>query len=265
MIRLALVGFGAWGRNYVGAARASGLAEVTQVVLREGSKTQVPDDLEVVSRIEDLSIDAAVVATHPSASSWIAQALLSAGYPVMVEKPAALSVADAEALAEVADASGLPFLVAHQHLFSERIEFLRGAHLAPLMVRWHGPTSHDYGYLWDYGPHGVSAVLALRGRMPDAVQLVHFTQNEYSLVLRYGKSRDRVCCIKHNKTATIHAETRLPSLDGSLLYDGYAPAEPPLTRAVRAFARAVEAGSTDDWRFGASWAVNVARVLSRGA
>ena len=48
-------------------------------------------------------------------------------------------------------------------------------------------------------------------------------------------------------------------------YDGYEAAEPALTREVRAFADAVRAGGTDDWRFGARWAVDVARVLEASA
>jgi hypothetical protein len=56
-------------------------------------------------------------------------------------------------------------------------------------------------------------------------------------------------------------------LDHRLQHDGLPvalpPWQPPLTRALEAFAHAVQAGGTDDYRFGAHWAVQVADVLER--
>jgi hypothetical protein len=52
--------------------------------------------------------------------------------------------------------------------------------------------------------------------------------------------------------------------DGRLLLDTKPvkfDREQPLTRMVRQFAKAVANGGTDDYRFGAQWAVDVAKVL----
>lgn len=237
-VRLALVGYGRWGRNYIRAAHDSGVARVTHAVLRPDSPSRPPAvgaGLIVTDKLDDLEgVDAAVVAVHPGAAPWVCSALLSYGLPVMVEKPASLDIAGAEALADAARASGLTVLVGHQHLFSAQIELMRSRGTPDSVVAtFGGPVARDYPARWDYGPHAVSAVIALAPKIP-----------AWSVV-------------------SGHRIARVDAHFGNdhMVYDGYAPAEPSLTRAVRAFADAVRAGGTDDYRFGAHWAVNVASVL----
>ena len=69
MLRLGLVGFGKWGRNYVQAALAAGNAQVTSVLLPEDSPTSElarASGFFVTSDADALDVDAVIVATHPT-------------------------------------------------------------------------------------------------------------------------------------------------------------------------------------------------------
>lgn len=261
MIRLALVGYGAWGRNYVRAAEEAGNARVTQVVLRRHRDT---GGIPVVERIDQLECDAAVVAIHPRQSPWVAQVLMRAGLPVMIEKPAALSVTDAKALEATERETGKLVLVAHQHLFAEGYEGLVKREIGPsdrVTAIWQGPgPMRDYSPLWDYGPHAVSALLGLeRSVLVSDAGTVNGALYYADMLVGRTNAFIGVSNVAARKTARL--EVSGPNRLLPLIYDGHAPAEPPLTRAVRAFATAVRIGMTTDWRFGASWATRVAKIL----
>jgi len=236
-IRLALVGFGRWGRNYVTAADDSGAAIVSRVITRTGRDLTMYPLYRDTCLSESLAlVDAVVYAGHPSGAVEACELALAAGKPVMVEKPAGLSVAEAQRIASAEVASKAFVLVAHQHLFAEGFEELRAMGQPSVsQALWGGPKVHDFSHVWDYGPHAAAVTIAIGARVP-------------MWMVTEG-----------TKAATVTANFD----DGTIVtYDAYeSQAEPPLTRAVRAFAAAVEAGGTDDYRFGSRWAVNVARIL----
>jgi predicted dehydrogenase len=267
VIRLALVGFGKWGRNYVKAAHDSGEAEVTHVVLREGSPSRGAADkagIEVVSRLDGIDIDAVAIAIHPSLAPWVAQAAMRQGFPVMIEKPAALSVADAHELAMAEAETGRLVLVGHQHLFSGVLEKMRiglqDQRASDAHVTFTGTIKRSgYSPVWDYGPHAISATIALLGGQPVIEKAcgdsdhctLRLVRGSSAVMATFGIPREGLS--SRQKAASI--------LAAGYTYDGYDQSEPPLTRQVRAFAKAVRNGGTDDYRFGAHWAVDVSRVL----
>jgi predicted dehydrogenase len=272
VIRLALVGFGKWGRNYVGAAKDAGNCEVTHVV-KQSNIIRREDEQYVDGRrfhcgingIHDALpyVDAVVISSHPSNHAVLSEIALHKCKPVMVEKPAGLSISDAERLLSAEQTAKVPVLVAHQHLFSVGYERVRAMGMpCHVEAEWYGPGPvRDYSALWDYGPHAVSAALGLVGDCT-VISAMTMSKRRFDISLQHahGTAHLFVSSSSAEKGAHITAHAG----DGySATYDAYEhnQAEPPLTRAVRAFAAAVEAGGTDDYRFGARWAVNVARVL----
>jgi predicted dehydrogenase len=237
--------------NYVRAADQAGNCHVVQIVDR--AKLDGP-----LHRWFDL-VDAVVVAVHPRDAVSIAEMCLAHGKPTLIEKPAGLSLADAERLAG-AEARWESFvLVGHQHLHSARMESLRRSAEKQLRVRgeaiFGGPgPQRDYSALWDYGPHAVSAALALLG--PEGIVATRAQHGRFIIAGPRGHVVARVGNDWPKKFA------RVVSL-GDGHYDGYAQVlTPALTLQVRAFARAVaDRATTVDWRFGARWAVDVARLL----
>jgi predicted dehydrogenase len=113
VVRVAVVGAGAWGINHVRAlSRTEGAALVMvcdpALAARDRAKTLVPN-VHVVADIGQVlvagDVDAVVLATPAKLHAEQARLALHAGKHVLVEKPLALSVDDAQ---ESLDRDGAP-------------------------------------------------------------------------------------------------------------------------------------------------------------
>src|SRR5512133_2429310 len=111
MVRVAVVGAGAWGINHVRAMSRTPGAELvmvadTSAAARERAQAIVPGvrlagELGQVLAVPD--VDAVVLATPAKQHAEQARMALNAGKHVLVEKPLALCVADAHAVVSAAD------------------------------------------------------------------------------------------------------------------------------------------------------------------
>lgn len=298
MIRLGLIGCGAWGWRYIpsaaqaGNARVAYAARVSEKVL---SNSEASKHLEgvVVSRewqsISSADVDAVVVATPPDSHEEVCTHFLEKGIPVMVEKPVALSVAAATSIGRAASKSGVPFLINHVHLFAPAYELLRERVLALGDKRFRvysragnsGPH-RSYSALWDYGSHDVAMCLGLGFgvptavfglSMPDEFGCVHLGARRFDVNVGFGRHEANIQVWNGALPKSRHFEVLCAGV--RLVYDELepsglllrcnnrpldVPSERPLTRAVRAFADAVRTGGTD-WRFGGEIGVTVSHIL----
>lgn len=283
MIRLGLVGCGAWGWRYIPAAREAGNCEVVRVSgVRSCPESALPEltGIAVDERWEDLldRVDAVVIATHPGIRPHIACEVLRSGKPVMLEKPMALAVVEAEEIVTAAEKAGAPLLVDHQHLFAPAYEVLRETAMgwdkfdAVAYGAGKGPV-RDYSALWDYGPHDVAMALGLCPELA-LKSAVSFSRATHVLVMENDDGKRKfianVSCDSPVKlrSLTVLREGETLCYDdfdlggAKLRHNGGAvelAAAKPLTRAVRAFAEACASG-TGDWRFG-RFGLDVVRVL----
>jgi predicted dehydrogenase len=180
-VKLGVIGAGMWGKNHVRTAAGTPEAELAAVCdtdpkVRERVARLYPsahvtaDAADLLGRV-DAVIVAAPAATHPR----LALACVAAGKPCLVEKPFALSVRDAEAVAHAAADRGVPVVAGHLLLFHPAVERLRalvqgGAlgkiyYLYGLRVNL-GQVRADENALWSFGPHDVSVALCLLGETP---------------------------------------------------------------------------------------------------
>ncbi|MFP6604955.1 MAG: Gfo/Idh/MocA family oxidoreductase, partial [Myxococcota bacterium] len=121
MIRVAVIGAGHWGPNLIANFHDRQRSEVAWVIDRDASRRQavglrfpdirVSDD--ATHAFGDASVDAVVIATPTSTHFDLARQALEAGRHVLVEKPMADSVRDAEALCEIAERSARILMVGH--------------------------------------------------------------------------------------------------------------------------------------------------------
>jgi predicted dehydrogenase len=132
-LNLAVVGYGYWGpnivRNVMDSAdlRLSGLCELNPERAARFSDrypgVRTWSHFEEV--LEDPEVDAVSIATPPATHYPLARQALEAGKHVLVEKPLATSVADAEALVELAGRHGLVLMPGHTFLYSPAVNKVR--------------------------------------------------------------------------------------------------------------------------------------------
>jgi len=183
-LKLGVIGAGAWGKNHVRTAATLAEGELTAVcdvdaAARERLVRQFPA-VYVTAELEDLlaRVDAVVIASPAATHARFALACLEAGKPCLVEKPFALSTADAEAVARAAAERKLPVLAGHLLVFHPAVERLRALvqggdlgrvyYLYGLRVNL-GQVRADENALWSFGPHDVSVALSLLDEVPVTV------------------------------------------------------------------------------------------------
>lgn len=128
---------------------------------------------------EDSEIDATVIATPVSTHYPFAKRALETGRHVLIEKPMAQSVAEAEELTRLAKENGRVIMVDHTFLYTAAVNEIRkridsgelGDCLYFDSVRINlGLFQHDVNVLWDLAVHDISIMLYLLRQSPLWVQ-----------------------------------------------------------------------------------------------
>lgn len=183
---LAVVGAGRWGINHVRVVAAEAACELRAVcdpdptveaTVREF--TAAPWYAGIDPALADPRVDAVVIAAPASTHAALAARALAAGKHVLVEKPLALTLADAVAVDAAAAAAGRCLLVGHLMLYHPVVSRLRAILRDGELGRLHylhatrvnlGRLRSDENALWSFGPHDLSVVdHLLEGELPQSV------------------------------------------------------------------------------------------------
>ena len=186
-LRVGVIGAGAWGRNHVrtfaqlpGAelvAVCDSAAAVREKLGRQYPGTTITDEPKKLLGM----VEAVVVATPAITHADLARQAIAAGIPVLVEKPFALTVKDAEDVAERAAKANVPVMAGHlleYHPVVERLrELIQSGALGQIYYLYGqrvnlGQVRPDENALWSFGPHDVSVALFLMGGAPATVTAV---------------------------------------------------------------------------------------------
>ncbi len=150
-LRLALLGHGFIGTMHERAARACGL-EITHIC-------RSTDDWQAAARADD--VDAVVVGTPNALHHRQAMAALEAGKHVLLDKPMAITVAEAEEIAATAAATGRTLLVGHMWRYRDEVIAFRDRIAAGAVGR--PVRTRGYGIHAGWGPSGWFTDPALSG------------------------------------------------------------------------------------------------------
>jgi predicted dehydrogenase len=180
--RVAVVGCGAWGRNHVRTFKALGalgaVADTSPAAADAAAESASVPACSFDDILGDSAIAGVVIAAPDALHAEIARQVLDAGKHALVEKPMAMSVADANDLAARARERGLVLMTGHILLYHAAFRRLRETiaegllgkplHIAARRLHWApGAPRHT---LWDLCPHDLSMILALTGRLPAYVR-----------------------------------------------------------------------------------------------
>jgi predicted dehydrogenase len=186
MIKVAVVGAGGWGINHVRTfarardAQLVAVADPSEAAVKRAASfapnARMMRGLDEVLAAPD--VDAVVLATPASAHAVHARQALEAGKHVFVEKPLALSAADAEEVVRAADKAARTLMVGHIMLYHPVVDRMKsiiktgelGWLLYLYAVRVNlGTLRRDENALWSLGPHDASIVLHLLDDQPQTV------------------------------------------------------------------------------------------------
>ncbi len=143
-LRIAVAGAGLIGRAHIERIQASSECELVALVdpkpapatLAQAGE-HVPVYADLAAMLESQKPDGVILATPNALHVSGALACIAAGVAVLVEKPIADSVAEAQRLVDAADASGVPVLVGHHRrhsaVLANAVEAIRSGHIGRLV------------------------------------------------------------------------------------------------------------------------------------
>lgn len=181
--RIAVLGCGYWGSNHIRTLKALGVLHAVSDANRaraEGFASEqdcLAIDPDALFARED--IDAIVMALPPQFHAEAAIKAVEHGKDVLVEKPIALTVADAERAVAAARTNDRIFMVGHVLRFHPAFEKLKqlidGGELGEVKyIHSHrlglGKFHTENDALWDLAPHDLSMILAITGAAPIEVR-----------------------------------------------------------------------------------------------
>ncbi len=189
MIKIAIIGCGHWGPNYIRNFMKTSDAEVktccdlnqacldrVKVLFSTPKLTQ--DHREI---LKDKDIDAVVVATPASTHYKIVKEALESGKDVLAEKPLTLMPEESLELANLAKKQKKILMVGHTFLFNSGIAKLKecidqgeiGKIYYMNATRTHlGLIRNDVNAIWDLAPHDVSIFNYLLNARPISVNAI---------------------------------------------------------------------------------------------
>ena len=178
--RIAVVGCGTFGRNHLRVVRDSERAHLAAAVDTDPAKAQSAAAEFGCPAVTDLSqlpslADAAIVAVPTTLHAAVGCALMDAGLDVLVEKPIASTMAEAEQLTSTAAARDRILQVGHLERFNPAVLALAKAVRLPLFFEVHrlsvfAPRSLDVDVVLDLMIHDLDIVLSQVGEMPTEVR-----------------------------------------------------------------------------------------------
>jgi predicted dehydrogenase len=184
-LRIGLIGYGYWGpnlvRNFSSCPTTEAVAVCDASPVRRAAVSRTYPGLATVATVDELlelPLDAVAIATPVSTHFPLAMRCLEAGKDVLVEKPLAGSVREAQLLTERAAKLGRVLMVDHTYLFSNAVRRMKqlvdGGDLGDLhyvdSVRINlGLFQNDVNVIWDLAPHDLSIVEHLLGTPPRSI------------------------------------------------------------------------------------------------
>jgi len=170
LLRIGIAGAGHFGRYHALKVAASDRAQLVGIYDPDAERAKTvgweagAPDMDFDSLLA--AIDALIIAAPAEAHHVLASAALRAGKHVLVEKPIAADLTQADELAAIAQASGLVLQVGHLERFSAAYRAVSARTTAPLYIEAvriapFKPRGTDVSVILDLMIHDLDLVLAL--------------------------------------------------------------------------------------------------------
>jgi predicted dehydrogenase len=182
-VRVGVVGAGGWGRNHLRVLAALPEAKLVGFVEPDGARRHAAAAEHGVPGFADLGalagegIDAATIAVPTPAHRDAALAAAARGLHILVEKPLAGTLADADAIVDAARRAGVLLQVGHVERYGAAFDALQARCRRPQFIEGHrlalfGRRGTEVSVVLDLMIHDLDLVLALVGEEPVRVDAV---------------------------------------------------------------------------------------------
>jgi predicted dehydrogenase len=185
MIKIAVIGYGYWGPNFVRNFDSIDNSEVAAICdlnkkNLDSARKKYPDIL-ITNNYDELlankEIDAVIVATPPETHFELAKKALISGKHVLVEKPLCTKASEADELIEISKNNKKVLMVDHTFQYSPAIdrlkEIISSGEIGKIQYihsqRLNMGLFNTKGVLWDLAPHDISIILHLLDKFPEKI------------------------------------------------------------------------------------------------
>jgi predicted dehydrogenase len=181
-----VIGCGYWGPNLVRNLSQLPVSKVKYCCDLEDKRLshmkalypQVTTTKRFQDLVDDPEVEAVAIATPVSTHFPLAKACLEGGKHVLVEKPLAGSIAEAEELNRTAEKQGLVLFAGHTFVYNAAVEKMKALveagelgevfYVSSTRVNL-GLFQEDINVIWDLAPHDISILNYILGREPVTV------------------------------------------------------------------------------------------------
>lgn len=189
MLKLGLVGWGYWGRNYAKYldttidASLDWVCDLRDEMLKDAKKAY--PHFNITKDITDLvknKVDGVILAVPASIHYKIASYFIEQNIPILIEKPLTNSLDSALKLKDLADKHNNKVLVGHTFLYNQATRWIHtninkkyfgDLYYLEFKRQSYGPVRDDVNIAWDFAPHDVSLVTwFLNNALPETVQAI---------------------------------------------------------------------------------------------
>jgi predicted dehydrogenase len=196
--RIAIVGVGYWGPNWIRTILSSPVADLAVVCDNNSRRLEyvqttfpgvaVSDDFESVIARDD--VDALIIATPPETHEQLGIKAFEAGKHVLMEKPLALTVEAAQNLLSASQAHKRILAVGHVFAYNPAVtamnNALRSNEIGKLLYANSSrmnlpPPNARHSVIWDLAVHDVSISLTVNPAMPISVMATAGKLRHHSL------------------------------------------------------------------------------------
>jgi len=170
-VRVGVVGVGKLGRLHTALLKEISGAQLAGVYdsdaqrrLAVAREFEVTDFLSLEALLK--AVDAAIIAVPTQSHAQVADAALSAGKHVFIEKPVTATLQEADRLITSAAEKGLKIQVGHIERFNPAFAAIQGESLSPMFIETHrlasfDPRGTDVAVVLDLMIHDIDLVLTL--------------------------------------------------------------------------------------------------------
>jgi predicted dehydrogenase len=274
-MRFGLLGTGYWAAETHAAALVAAPGTTLAAVWgRDPAKAAAVADRYGIRPYEDVdelidAVDAVAIALPPHVQAPLAARAARAGKHLFLDKPLALTVAAADEVVAAVDATGAGSVVFFTSRFNPpAVDFVRDA---VATGGWDGgratllgtvvgtpydasPWRHEYGGLWDVGPHALSLLIPVLGPVA-------------SVSAALGPHQTATALLTHSSgavsTMTLSLASPVSTWDVSFYGASGWGSVPPVTDAVAAAVVALEALTAGDRSCDVHFARDVTAILAR--